>query len=243
MKPKTAQLGGPCMSRHMEDNLDMTLAELLPRMQHRILSGMTWFGVRVLKCPNDFWMYQEILFERRPDVIVEIGNAYGGSTLALAHLCDLLGHGRVIGVDLSHGGVPDVVRRHPRVRLFEGDACALYGTVRNEVRKGERVLVIEDSSHTFENTLAVLRTYSPLVKPRDYFIVEDSICHHGLSEGPSPGPFEAIEAFVAENPDFEIDRSREAFVVTWNPKGYLRRRDDDSIGGKLRRLGKRLAGE
>ena len=60
--------------------------------------------------------------------------------------------------------------------------------------------MIEDSSHTYDNTLAVLRTYSGLTQVGDYFIVEDSICHHGLEVGPSPGPYEAIEAFVAENP-------------------------------------------
>jgi len=69
-----------------------------------------------------------------------------------------------------------------------------------------------------------LRSYSVLIKPGDYLIVEDSICHHGLSVGPEPGPYEAIETFVNENSDFEIDRSRESFLITWNPKGYLRRR-------------------
>lgn len=89
---------------------------------------------------------------------------------------------------------------------------------------GERVLVIEDSSHTYDNTLAVLRTYSGLTLPGDLFIVEDSICHHGLDVGPNPGPYEAIEAFVQENPAFEVDRSQEALFITWNPKGYLRRK-------------------
>jgi cephalosporin hydroxylase len=56
-----------------------------------------------------------------------------------------------------------------------------------------------------------------------YFIVEDGICHHGLEIGPSPGPYEAVETFVAERSEFEIDRSREAFGITWNPKGYLKR--------------------
>jgi cephalosporin hydroxylase len=84
-------------------------------------------------------------------------------------------------------------------------------------------MVIEDSSHTYDHTLNVLRTYAPLVQIGDYFIVEDGICHHGLEVGPHPGPMEAIETFIAENSHFEIDRQREAFVITWNPKGYLRR--------------------
>ena len=84
------------------------------------------------------------------------------------------------------------------------------------------VLVIEDSEHTYDNTLSVLRLYGPLVTPGSYLIVEDSICHHGVDVGPSPGAYEAIEAFVRENPAFQIDRTRESFFLTWNPKGFLR---------------------
>lgn len=85
-------------------------------------------------------------------------------------------------------------------------------------------MIIEDSAHTYDNTLRVLRTYSPLIRPGNYFIVEDSICHHGLDVGPSPGPYEAIEDFLAEDSTFEIDSSRESFVITWNPKGYLKKK-------------------
>ena len=87
-----------------------------------------------------------------------------------------------------------------------------------------RVLVIEDSSHTYENTLNMLRLYSKFIKLGDYFIVEDSICHHGLSVGPNPGPYEAIETFIRECEGFEIDRDKESFLITWNPKGYLKRK-------------------
>jgi cephalosporin hydroxylase len=85
------------------------------------------------------------------------------------------------------------------------------------------VLVIEDSSHTYDNTLRVLQLYSALIPVGGYLIVEDGICYHGLDLGPKPGPYEAIESFVRQNPNFEIDRSQESFLVTWNPKGYLKR--------------------
>lgn len=208
----------------LEDSLDAPLRDVLPVMQHSIMSGTTYFGIPTLKSPIDAWIYQEILCETRPDVIVEIGNFHGGSLLALAHLCDAIGHGRVIGVDLSHHLVPPLVRGHPRVRLIEGDACESFGQVQRLIDAGERVLVIEDSAHTFDHTLAVLRQYSALVSPGGYFIVEDGICHHGLDVGPSPGPYEAIDAFLRESADFESDRSRERFLITWNPRGYLKRR-------------------
>jgi len=217
------------MTRFMEDSLDLPLREILPVIQDRILNRTTYFGVRALKNPLDFWIYQEIISETKPDVIVEIGNAFGGGTLALAHLCDLLGKGKVIGVDLTQSSISEQVRRHPRITFIEGDACRCFERVAKLISDDARVLVIEDSSHTYENTLNVLRTYSSLTKEGDYFIVEDGICWHGLSTGPLPGPYEAIEAFVKENADFEIDRQRESFPITWNPKGFLRRRKGNPV--------------
>lgn len=207
----------------MEEWLDKPLREVLPVIQRRIMEETSYFGVTALKNPLDFWVYQELIYQLRPDVIVEIGNRFGGGTLALAHLCDLLGKGKVIGLDLMHDVVADVVRQHPRITLMEGDACASFDKVASLVGDRDQVLIIEDSEHTYANTLDVLRTFSPLVKPGGYFIVEDGICHHGLDIGPQPGPYEAIESFVAENTDFVVDRGRENFLITWNPKGYLRR--------------------
>lgn len=206
----------------MEESLDLPLRHVLQILQDRLMRQSTYFGVKALKSPTDFWVYQEIMHAERPDLVVEIGNAYGGSTLALAHMCDLLDHGTIVGIDISHANIPAAVREHPRITLLEGDACALYPRVA-ALAQGRRVLVIEDSSHTYENTLEVLRLYSQLIRVGDYFIVEDSICHHGLDVGPKPGPYEAIEAFVKQQRNFEIDRLKESFLITWNPKGYLKR--------------------
>lgn len=216
------------MARFMEDNLDMPLREALAIIQDRIMGQTTYFGVKALKNPFDHWLYQELIHERQPDVIIEIGNASGGSTLSLAHLCDLSGKGRVIALDVSHRAVPAQVKAHRRITFIEGDACQNFGEVEKLIAADERVLIIEDSSHTYQNTLDVLNTYAVLLKPGDYFIVEDSICHHGLDLGPNPGPYEAIETFLERNRDFITDRSRESFLITWNPKGYLKRIDPDA---------------
>jgi cephalosporin hydroxylase len=209
---------------YMEQHLDLPAREVLRMMQARIMQETSYFGIPTLKNPLDFWVYREIIFEARPDVIVEIGNFCGGSTLALAHICDNMDSGRVVAIDLSHQGVPKQVHDHPRVALLEGDAVALAGRVAASLRPADKVLVIEDSAHTYDNTLAVLRTYAPLVTPGSWFIVEDGICHHGLEVGPAPGPYEAVESFLAENDAFVLDRTKEGFFLTWNPKGFLRRR-------------------
>ena len=210
-------------TKYMEKNLNMHLRKVLPIIHEGMMERTTYFGIGAQKNPLDAWTYQEILYETRPDVIIEIGTAFGGGTLMLAHLCDLLGKGRIIGLDISHKNVPDIVKQHPRISLLEGDACHNFEHVEKMISKDDRILIIEDSSHTYDNTLNILRLYSGLIKLGDYFIVEDSICHHGLNTGPKPGPYEAIESFVNENNDFEIDRTREHFFITFNPKGYLRR--------------------
>ncbi len=211
------------MTKYMEENLDMPLREALAIMQDRIMNQTTYWGVKALKNPLDHWVYQELIYEIRPDVIIEIGNASGGSTLSLAHICELLGKGKIIGIDISHQGIPDHVKNHCKINFIEGDACQCFADVAKLISANDKVLIIEDSSHTYQNTLNILRTYSVFLKPGDYFIIEDSICHHGLSVGPNPGPYEAIEEFIKENKDFKIDRDRESFLITWNPKGYLKR--------------------
>ena len=211
------------MTYYMEENLDMPLRKALSIMQDRIMNQTTYLGVKALMNPLDHWVYQELIYETQPDIIIEIGNASGGSTLSLAHICDILGRGKIIGIDISHESVPVHVKNHCRITFIEGDACQCLVDAAKLISANDKVLIIEDSSHTYQNTLNILRTYSVLLKPGDYFIVEDGICHHGLSVGPKPGPYEAIEAFLKENGDFELDRSRESFLITWNPKGYLRR--------------------
>lgn len=205
-----------------ESRVNAPLAKTLAVMGRRINRHTTYFGVRAQKCPMDHWIYQEIVFETQPDVIIEIGTAWGGGLLGLAHFCDLMNHGRVIGIDITLTHVAQAVRDHPRVTLIESDACKAFPQVASLIQPGEPVMVIEDSSHTYDNTLAVLRTYSPMVAAGCYFVVEDSICHHGVNVGPNPGPYEAIETFMKETDRFAIDRSRESFGITWNPKGYLR---------------------
>jgi cephalosporin hydroxylase len=204
--------------KYMEESLNMPMASILNSIQNRILTKTSYFGIKTLQSPNDFWVYQEIIYRTKPDVLIEIGNFCGGSTLALAHIFDAMGHGRIIGLDIDHSKVPELVTSHPRITLIEGDACQSYDLVNALISPHERVLVIEDSSHTYQNTLNVLRLYSRFIKPNDYFIVEDSICHHGLQIGPKPGPYEAIETFINESANFEIDRDQESFLITWNPR-------------------------
>jgi cephalosporin hydroxylase len=210
------------MGLDLEKNLDLNVRHATHLMQNRILRYSTYFGVKAVQNPLDAWIYQEIVCETKPDVILEIGTFAGGTTLYFAHLCDAMGHGTVISIDTDLSNVHPLVHKHDRVVLIQAEACAAFTRVRDLVSVESSVLVIEDSSHTYENTLNVLRRFNELVQPGGYFIVEDTNSHHGIDSGPRPGPYEAVEAFLAESSRFEIDRTREAFFITSNPNGFLR---------------------
>lgn len=182
-----------------------------------------WLGVRTDKCPLDLWIYQELLHELRPDLIVETGTAFGGSALYFASLCDLLGQGRVLTIDVQpQDGWPE----HPRIEYFSGSSVApeTLGHVRRRAEAAETVLVVLDSDHRKEHVLEELRLYAPLVTPGSYIVVEDTILNgHPVSPEFGPGPMEAAEEFLRANSAFTADRRREKLYLTFNPKGYLRR--------------------
>ncbi len=183
-----------------------------------------WLGTRAQKCPLDLWIYQEILQETKPDLILETGTAHGGSALYLASVCELLGRGELVTVDISPiEGRP----KHYRITYLTGSSIAgdVVAEVERHVAMHERVLVILDSDHSRDHVLDELRTYGPWVSPGSYLIVEDTnVNGHPVLPEHGPGPMEALEEFLAESEDFEIDAAREKFFFTYNPRGYLRKR-------------------
>jgi len=182
-------------------------------------------GVRTLKNPCDAWVYQEIIYDVKPDVIVELGSAEGGSTLYFAHLLDLIGKGTVISVDNDRRKFNV---KHDRIVVVTGDTASpeTVATV-SELCQGKSVLVIHDANHIKANVLKDMQLYSPLVSVNSYFIVEDGIMdlfRPGNCIGSFEfGPLFAIDAFLRENPNFVVDKERERYIITYNPNGFLKR--------------------
>jgi cephalosporin hydroxylase len=180
-----------------------------------------WLGRKTLKCPLDMWVYQEILFETRPDVILETGTHRGGSALFFASMCDLIGVGRVLTVDITEK--PDRPE-HPRITYLLGSSTSeeTLAAMNGAIGSGERVMVVLDANHHADHVLQEMRLYAPLVTPGNYMIVEDTNIGYWKPEW-EPGPMRAVEQFLAEDDRFTIDRAREKFFMTWNPNGYLLR--------------------
>jgi cephalosporin hydroxylase len=186
-------------------------------------TSTTWLGTTVLKCPLDLWNYQEILVETRPDLIIETGTHLGGSALYMAGICDLIGSGRIVTVDIEDRPGRPV---HGRITYLEGSSTSeeILERVSAFVQDAERVMVILDSDHSRDHVLRELELYAPLVSPGCYLVVEDTnVNGHPVVPGFGPGPMEALNAFLSGTNDFEVDRSREKLMLTFNPSGYLLR--------------------
>lgn len=185
-----------------------------------------WLGVPVIKYPGDLMMYQELFWELRPDWIIETGTNAGGSALFYASIFDLIGHGRVISIDVD----PPPSFEHRRATFLTGSSTApeTVKKVRDLVKEGEKVMVTLDSCHAREHVRKEMEMYSPLVTEGSYLIVEDT----KLNGNPvftawepdiGPGPMEALEQFLSTRDDFEVDSSREKYLLTSQPRGFLRK--------------------
>jgi cephalosporin hydroxylase len=193
-------------------------------------------GVPIHKNPMDMFNYQQILFEQRPDYIIECGAFQGGSTLYFADILTLIGKGKIISVDIcerSQNWYPQV-RQHEKTICLEGSSVdhSIIEEVRKIVGDSKSVFIILDSLHTKDHVLLEMENYGPLCSSGNYMIVEDSNLnghplppkwHTGTME--EGGPFEAVQAYMQKYNDFLIDSDLEnRFLFSYAPSGYLRKK-------------------
>jgi cephalosporin hydroxylase len=217
------------------------LSELWTRSNwhNRLSYEVTWLGIPIIQLPEDMVAMQELIWKVRPDVIVESGVAHGGALVLYASILELLGRGRVVGVDIEIRKYNRLaIEAHPmshRIELIEGDSLAddTVQKVRSFITPGDRVMVTLDSNHTREHVLGELERYGPLVTPNSYLVVFDAVMAL-VADAPAAGdgwsednPLEAVREYLGRNDDFEVDRSFERLAVTYCQGGFLRRREAD----------------
>lgn len=184
----------------------------------------TWLGNHVLKCPLDLWVYQEIICTNKPDLIIETGTCFGGTTIFLSNILDLAGiKCNIVSIDIcERPGLP----RSNRITYLVGSSTKhhVLKKVVGFVRKSEKIMVILDSSHTRSHVIREMRKYGKFVTPGQYMIVEDSnINGRPVKPNYGPGPYEAISDFLNEDDSFVIDRGQEKYLLTFNPNGFLKK--------------------
>lgn len=197
-----------------------------------------WLGIPILQTPTDNWIMQEIITEVKPDFIIETGTFHGGTALFYASILEMVNKsGKVITIDIDpkveQVSKLKIFRDH--VEVIKGDSVSpeVINAIAARVR-GHKVLVTLDSLHTKEHVLKEMRLYSDFVSLNSYMVVQDTVVNgHPLLPDFGEGPMEAVEEFLKTRNDFAIDRSKEKFLLTFYPSGYLKKMASKNTSGKI----------
>ncbi len=201
--------------------------------------NFTWMGRPIIQYPQDMIAMQELIWEIKPDLIIETGIAHGGSLIYYASLMELIGNGEVLGIDIDireHNRIE--IEKHPmckRIRMVQGSSInpVIVEVVKEYAVDKKVIMVVLDSNHTHAHVLAELEMYAPFVSLNSYIIVYDTIVEK-LPENYMPGlirpwgigdnPMTAVNAFIETNPQFEIDTAiNNKLLISVAPNGYLKR--------------------
>lgn len=199
---------------------------------------VSWLGMTIIQNPYDMILMQELIFDIRPDLVIETGIAHGGSLIYYASLLELLGKGCVIGIDIDirkHNRL--LIEKHPmakRIEMIESGSTdkGLVVKLKKKIKKNQIVMVCLDSHHGYEHVLQELRLYAPLVSRGSYLVVFDTLMPKliGLkgtksvySDYRTDNPGSAVKKFLSENKNFKIDKNYNKFFVSSCPDGFLKR--------------------
>jgi len=215
--------------------------------------NFSWQGRPIIQYPQDMAAMQELIWDVKPDLIVETGIAHGGSLifsasmLALLDMCDAIESGKSLNPNVSNRKVLGIdidirahnraaIEAHPmasRIQMIQGSSIAadIIEQVKAVASKYSRVLVCLDSNHTHDHVLAELNAYAPLTSVGSYCVVFDTIVEDLPKEmfpdrpwGPGNNPKTAVWEYLKSHPEFQIDKDiQNKLLITVAPDGYLKR--------------------
>lgn len=207
----------------------------------RLMYEPTWLGIPIIQLPHDIVIMQELIWRLRPDLIIETGVAHGGSLIFVASICEMIGHGQVIGVDVEIRKYNRAaITSHPlsgRIRLIEGSSIdpVIVAQLKNSCQGAARVLVILDSNHTTDHVSKELAIYHHFVTPGSYLVAMDGSQAYVWDVPPvkehfrHDNPLVAIDRFVAEHPEFRVEPHFTRMGVTSSDRGFLRRLTNEEL--------------
>jgi len=205
--------------------------------EQKYMYNFSWMGRPIIQTPVDMMAMQELIWQVKPQLIIETGVAHGGSLLFYASLLELLGEGEVVGIDIDiRAHNRKAIEEHPmskRLHLIQGSSTAaeVVEQVRARVAGKQRVMVCLDSNHSEAHVLAELDAYSALVTPGSYLVVFDSVVEDlppgFFADRPwdvGDNPKTAVGKWLPAHPEFAIDRDVEnKLLLTVCPDGFLKR--------------------
>jgi len=205
--------------------------------------NFSWLGRPIIQYPQDIMAMQELIWEVKPDLIIETGIAHGGSLifsasmLTLLEACGEIENGEVLGIDIDireHN--KKAIEAHPmskKITMFQGSSIdeEMIARVHEFAQRGKKILVCLDSNHTHEHVLAELKAYANLASIGSYCIVFDTIIEDLPKDsfpdrlwGKGDNPKTAVGEFLKENDSFVIDKDIEnKILITVAPDGYLKK--------------------
>ena len=201
--------------------------------------NFSWMGRPIIALPQDMIAMQEIIWEVKPDLIIETGVAHGGSIVYYASLLELIGNeGLVIGIDIDIRKYNrDLIEAHPmmkRIKLLEGSSTSeeMVNQVKEIAKDYKKIMICLDSNHTHEHVLQELKLYAPFTSVGSYCVVFDTVVEDMPADwdwgirpwGVGNNPKTAVWAFLKENDNFEIDKSIDSkLLISVALDGYLKR--------------------
>ena len=237
-----------------DQHLQMDALSVFQRMcKYKYSYHFDWQGRPIIQFPQDMVAMQELIWEIKPDLIVETGIAHGGSLifsasmLALLDMCDAIESGKSLNPNVSNRKVLGIdidirahnraaIEAHPmasRIQMIQGSSIAedIIAQVKAVASKYSRVLVCLDSNHTHDHVLAELNAYAPLTSVGSYCVVFDTIVEDLPKEmfpdrpwGPGNNPKTAVWEYLKSHPEFQINKDIEhKLLITVAPDGYLKR--------------------
>lgn len=185
--------------------------------------NVSYRGIKMMHNPFDYLLYQMLIFEVKPDLIIEIGSYNGGSSLYFSDLLSIIGKGEVHSIDIENH-VDPLAQNKPNIKFFfQGYENYDLSLTQNY----SKILVIDDGSHQYKDVLGALYKFAPIVSKDSYFIVEDGIVNAlKMDKKFDGGPLRAIKEFLSNHNNFIIDTKYCNFFgknATFNVNGYLKR--------------------
>lgn len=212
-------------------------------MRKSYVYNFSWLGRPIIQNPIDIMAMQEIIWEVKPDLIIETGIAHGGSLIFSASMLELNAacggsiDAEVLGIDIDiRAHNRKAIEEHPmsrRISMIQGSSIApeIIAQAVEKAKDKKRVLVCLDSNHTHEHVLAELQAYAPLISGGSYCIVFDTFVEDVPADvfenrpwHPGNSPKTAVWEYLKTHPEFEIDKSiHQKLLITVAPDGYLKR--------------------
>jgi cephalosporin hydroxylase len=201
--------------------------------------NFSWMGRPIIAFPQDMIAMQELIWDIKPDLIIETGIAHGGSIVFYASLLELIGNdGLVLGIDIDirkHNR--SLIEMHPmmkRIKLIEGSSLSdeVVKEVETIAAKKQRIMVCLDSNHTHEHVLKELELYAPLTSIESYCVVFDTVIEDMPADwdwgtrpwGVGNNPKTAVNEYLKTHPEFKIDKNIDhKLLISVAPGGYLKR--------------------